>query len=64
MLVSLNESLDTLDAFIQVMRRIADEAKADPERVKAAPLTTPIGRVDDVLAARQPVVTFKQMSHE
>ena len=59
-----NESLDTLDAFIQVMRRIADEAKADPERVKAAPLTTPIGRVDDVLAARQPVVTFKQMSHE
>ena len=59
-----NESLDTLDAFIQVMRRIAEEAKADPERVKAAPLTTPIGRVDDVLAARQPVVTFKQMSHE
>ncbi len=59
-----NESRDTLDAFIQVMRQIAEEAKAEPERVKAAPLTTPIGRVDDVLAARQPVVTFKQMSHE
>ena len=56
-----NESRDTLDAFIQVMRSIAQEAKDEPERVKAAPLTTPIGRVDDVLAARQPVVTYKQM---
>ncbi|MBQ7181621.1 MAG: aminomethyl-transferring glycine dehydrogenase subunit GcvPB [Bacteroidaceae bacterium] len=56
-----NESRDTLDAFIQVMRSIAEEAKAEPDKVKAAPLTTPIGRVDDVLAARQPVVTYKQM---
>ena len=56
-----NESRDTLDAFIQVMRNIAEEAKTEPDKVKAAPLTTPIGRVDDVLAARQPVVTYKQM---
>jgi glycine dehydrogenase subunit 2 len=43
------------------MRSIAEEAKTEPDKVKAAPLTTPIGRVDDVLAARQPVVTYKQM---
>ena len=55
-----NESRETLDGFIAVMRRIAEEAKTDPELVKSAPHTTPIGRVDDVLAAKHPVVTFRQ----
>jgi glycine dehydrogenase subunit 2 len=55
-----NESKDTIDGFIQVMRQIAEEAKNDPELVKTAPHTTPIGRVDDVLAAKHPVVTYKQ----
>ena len=59
-----NESKETLDGFIDVMRRIAEEAKSDPELVKSAPHTTPIGRVDDVLAAKHPVVTFHQMSNE
>jgi len=59
-----NESRDTLDIFIQVMRQIAQEAATEPEKVKAAPLTTPIGRVDDVLAARHPVVTYRQMKDE
>ncbi|MBR4534220.1 MAG: aminomethyl-transferring glycine dehydrogenase subunit GcvPB [Bacteroidaceae bacterium] len=53
-----NESKETIDAFIDVMRRIAEEAKNDPELVKAAPHNTPIGRVDDVLAAKQPVTTY------
>ena len=53
-----NESLDTLDSFIAVMRRIAEEAKTDPELVKGAPHNTPIGRVDDVLAAKQPVLAY------
>lgn len=56
-----NESKDTIDGFIEVMRRIAEEAKTDPEVVKSAPHNTPIGRVDDVLAAKHPVVTYKQM---
>jgi len=56
-----NESKETLDGFIAVMRRIAEEAKTDPELVKSAPHTTPIGRVDDVLAAKHPVVTFRQL---
>ena len=59
-----NESKDTIDGFIQVMRQIAEEAKTDPELVKSAPHTTPIGRVDDVLAAKHPVVTFRQLKNE
>lgn len=54
-----NESKDTLDAFIDVMLRIADEAQTDPETVKTAPHNTPIGRVDDVLAAKQTILTYK-----
>jgi len=57
-----NESKDTIDGFIQVMRQIAEEAKNNPEQVKTAPHHTPIGRVDDVLAATHPVVTYKQLT--
>ena len=59
-----NESKETIDGFIQVMRKIAQEAKENPELVKSAPHNTPIGRVDDVLAAKHPVVTFRQMKNE
>ena len=59
-----NESKETLDGFIAVMRRIAEEAIADPELVKSAPHTTPIGRVDDVLAAKHPITTYKQMLND
>ena len=59
-----NESKETIDGFIAVMRQIAEEAKADPELVKTAPHHTPIGRVDDVLAAKHPVVTYRQMRNE
>lgn len=56
-----NESIETLDSFIDVMHRIAEEAIENPEIVKTAPHNTPIGRVDDVLAAKHPVLTYKQM---
>ena len=59
-----NESKETLDGFIAVMRQIAEEAKTDPELVKSAPHTTPIGRVDDVQAAKHPVTTFRQLQAE
>ena len=52
-----NESKETIDGFIAVMRQIAEEARTTPDEVKSAPHTTPIGRVDDVLAAKHPVVT-------
>ncbi|MCI6234259.1 MAG: aminomethyl-transferring glycine dehydrogenase subunit GcvPB [Prevotella sp.] len=56
-----NESKETMDSFIRVMNTIADEASTNPELVKGAPHNTPIGRVDDVLAAKQPVLTYKQL---
>ena len=59
-----NESKETLDAFIAVMRKIAEEAKANPDEVKSAPHNTPIGRVDDVLAAKHPVTTYRQLQAE
>ena len=59
-----NESKETLDGFIDVMRKIAEEAKVSPELVKSAPHDTPIGRVDNVLAAKHPVTTYRQMMRE
>lgn len=56
-----NESKETIDGFISVMRKIAEEAKTEPDMLKTAPHNTPIGRVDDVLAAKHPIVTYKQI---
>lgn len=56
-----SESKETIDGFIAVMRQIADEAKNNPDVLKSAPHNTPIGRVDDVLAAKHPIVTYRQM---
>lgn len=47
------ESKETLDAFIKAMIEIRDEALANPEKVKGAPYTTPVRRLDDVKAARE-----------
>jgi glycine dehydrogenase subunit 2 len=48
------ESRETLDRFIGVMRAIAERAASDPDAVRAAPRTTPVGRLDEATAARQP----------
>lgn len=50
------ESKETIDGFIEVMRKIAQEALQDPELLHRAPVSTPIGRPDETTAARQPVV--------
>lgn len=54
------ESKETLDAFCNAMIAIAHEAKENPQRVKDSPLTTPVNRLDEVLAARQPDVCWKK----
>lgn len=54
------EGKDTIDGFISIMREIAREAKEDPEVVKSAPHNAPIGRVDDVQAAKHPVLKFQK----
>jgi glycine dehydrogenase subunit 2 len=60
------ESKETLDAFAQALLKIADEAHADPEVLKTAPHVTPVGRLDEVKAARELVLccgvsTFDRM---
>jgi glycine dehydrogenase subunit 2 len=48
------ESLDTLDAFVEIMHGIATQAAEDPDGLRRAPLTTPVGRLDEATAARRP----------
>lgn len=47
------EDKKTLDRFIEVMTIIYDEAHANPEKLKGAPYTTPVGRLDEVKAAKE-----------
>ena len=47
------ESRESLDEFISAMRQIAKEAEENPEIVKSAPKDTPVGRLDEVRAARE-----------
>jgi len=54
------ESKETLDEFIEVMKKIAGEAKENPEILQSAPYNTIINRLDDVLAARKPVLRYKK----
>lgn len=48
------ETKETLDEFVEIMGTIDDESKNDPEKVRTAPHTTPVGRLDEALAARKP----------
>ena len=54
------ESKETLDGFIEIMRHIAAEAISDPESLKTAPHTTPVRRLDETTAARQPVLRYER----
>ncbi|GMA55869.1 glycine dehydrogenase (decarboxylating) beta subunit [Alicyclobacillus sacchari] len=53
------ESKETLDRFIAAMRQVAEEAATDPELVKTAPHRTIVGRLDEVTAARSPVLRYQ-----
>jgi len=46
------ESKETIDAFINAMIEIAQLAKSDPDKLKAAPTTTPVSRPDETAAAK------------
>ena len=52
------ESKETLDAFCEAMIAIAREAEENPAQVRGAPCTTPVRRLDEVLAARKPNVSW------
>ena len=55
-----SESKSRLDNFIEVMRKIAEEIKQNPEFVNSAPHSAPIKKVDETLAARKPDLRYKK----
>ena len=52
------ESKETLDQFVADMLQIAEEARENPALLHEAPHNTPVGRLDEVRAARQPVLRW------
>jgi glycine dehydrogenase subunit 2 len=57
-----SESKQECDLFIDAMRSIAEESATDPELVKTAPHNTRVGRLDEVGAARRPILRWKPQS--
>jgi glycine dehydrogenase subunit 2 len=55
------ESLETLDEFIEVMHKVAKEARETPDVVKDAPVTTIIRKPDETTAAKNPILTYKAL---
>ena len=52
------ESIEELDNFVEVMIKILDEAKTNPDTLRTAPHTMPVCRLDDVKAAREPNLCY------
>ncbi len=56
------QSKESLDEFADALLQIAEEARTQPELLKNAPHTAPVTRLDDVKAAREPVLRYKRAS--
>jgi len=54
-----SESREELDLFIEAMRSIAREVEENPELVKTAPHSTRVSRLDEVQAARKPILRWR-----
>jgi glycine dehydrogenase subunit 2 len=54
-----SENIETLDSFVDALVLIAEEAKADPEKLHRAPETTRLRRLDEVRAVRQLILTWE-----
>ncbi len=59
-----SESLEEMNLFIDAMKEIARECDEEPETVLNAPYTTRISRLDEVRAARQPVLRWKPQAQQ
>jgi len=57
------EPKERLDEFVAAMRRIAEEAADSPELLKEAPRVRPVRRLDEVRAAKQPIVRYHFDEH-
>ena len=58
-----SESRQECDLFVEAMRAIAEEAATTPDLVKTAPHNTRVSRLDEVAAARKPVLRWKPKAH-
>jgi glycine dehydrogenase subunit 2 len=58
------EPKETLDAFSDAMLAIAREAADEPQLLKDAPHVRPVSRLDEVRAAKQPIVRYRFEEHE
>jgi glycine dehydrogenase subunit 2 len=56
------ESIETLDSFATVVERIVEEARTDPELLHSAPHDSPVRRLDETTAARQPNLRWRAMT--
>lgn len=54
------ESKETLDFFIDTFKNILNDIETNPEKVKASPSTTTTSRIDEVKAARNPVLKYER----
>ncbi|ACA56785.1 glycine dehydrogenase subunit 2 [Clostridium botulinum] len=55
-----SESKETVDEFIDAMKKIAVEAKENPELLHEAPVKAPVRRLDQVKAARKPILRWQK----
>jgi glycine dehydrogenase subunit 2 len=53
------ESKETIDRFVSAMKAIAEEARREPDAVKAAPTRSFRARLDETRAARKPVLRWR-----
>ena len=58
------ESKETLDEFIDVMHKVAREARENPQLVLDAPLTTLVRKLDETTAAKNPILTYKALKEQ
>lgn len=58
------ESRETLDDAVRIFREVYDRAITLPESIHEAPITTPVGRLDEVLAARNPILRYDFKTNE
>ncbi|MDD5258794.1 MAG: aminomethyl-transferring glycine dehydrogenase subunit GcvPB [bacterium] len=54
------ETKETMDTFIQALEQLAAEAVQNPELLKKAPLTSPVGRIDEARAGRQLILKYEK----
>ncbi|MCU0610770.1 MAG: aminomethyl-transferring glycine dehydrogenase subunit GcvPB [Candidatus Eisenbacteria bacterium] len=54
------ESRESVESFARALLEVADEVEHDPDLVHGAPYTTPVSRLDETRAARQPDLAYKR----